>query len=205
MKIYRILILTVLISVKSQCFAQTKEVKAQFNEDIQAFLQTAIDRDWNALLDYTYPKMFDLQPRNKMLTVIEQAYDSKGLKMIFKEFSKGDDNTFFKADSLSFGLTHYSNVLLCKFIKQDGQTDKEFQDYVNMMDDLYKVQFKNAAIKRDGNEITIKDSKRLLGIYIEPKSQWTFMELADTAPQLLNILFESHVADKIIEVAELKQ
>ena len=205
MKKSYITLIVVLITVQFQCFAQTVENKEKFNEDVLAFLQTAVDRDWNALLDYTYSKLFDLQPREKMLIAIEQAYDSKGLKMIFKDFEKDKENTFFKVDSLSFGLTNYSNTLLCKFIKQDDQTKKEFQDYVNLMDDIYKQQFKNAEIKREESEITIKDSKPLLGIYDMSQLKWTFMELSETSSQLLSLLFQQDVASRIMEKAKLKR
>ena len=105
----------------------------QFNRDMRRTLEATNNKDWDIVLDMTYPKLFELATKEQILDVFEGMFD------VFKDFQiiaeniidispivnyKGDDFTrFFYDNELIF--TFYNsddfNNILPNFIDQYGE------------------------------------------------------------------------------------
>ncbi|WP_299366483.1 hypothetical protein [Winogradskyella sp.] len=173
--------------------------KEEFHQQIKAFFSFAEQRKWDKILDATYPKLFDLQPRDKMLQALKQSYDGEHLKMYFSDFKYNQDLRFFKVDSLNFALVDYTSKIEVKFFQKDQQTNDDFEDYLDEKLVQFGKQYPTSNIKKESNTLIIEGPKKLLGIYDQPQAKWTFIEIVTTSSQLINILFDKETAESIIE------
>ncbi len=174
-----------------------------FKKQLKTFFSFAEQRQWNKILDATYPKLFSLQPRDKMLQALKQSYDSEHLKMYFSDFKYNNDAVFFKADSLQCAIADYSSTIQVEFLQKNNQTDAEFEDYLTEMQTKFRKQYPNSDLIKKENVLHITGPKQLLGVYNTSKRVWYFLELSKSSSQLLALLFEKDLASKIIEATQL--
>jgi len=174
----------------------------EFHQQIKTFFSFAEQRKWDKILDATYPKLFDLQPRDKMLEALKQSYDADYLKMYFSDFKYKDDALFFKADTLQCAVANYSSTIHVEFLQNDTQTDAEFEDFLVEMQTKFGRQYPDSDLIKKDDRLHITGPKQVLGIYNTPDATWRFVELTKSSGQLLPLFFEKEIADKILQSAK---
>jgi len=75
-KLVPILLSTLILVVGTSAYAKDDSV-VKLNEALSAYTKASIDGDVDTIFSYTYPKLFDLAPREQMEAAITQAMNSE--------------------------------------------------------------------------------------------------------------------------------
>lgn len=149
------------------------------------------------ILDYTYPKLFTLFPREQMKEVLKSSFDNEVMTItldslivdkIFPVFTIGDG---------SYTRVDHKQLMIMKFKEKIEAADKEATDAIiaEMETDFGKG---NVRLDLPNNSIRIQDKASLIAAKDSHSKEWSFINLEDD-DKIMPRLFSSEVIKKIRE------
>lgn len=171
-----------------------------FSQDaasLKAGAQTLIDKtvakDYNALLDMTYPKLFELAPREAVLESLKSTFDgNQGFKIVMLPVAPNFVfGTIKKIGSQSFAVIDHDNSL--QVIWDEPIPAAEVENYVS----LFKTNMKTENVSYDAAKKTmnIKAKAKMVAVADETtKNKWTYLTYSD---QMFAVLFDENIKKQL--------
>lgn len=183
-----------LLLTKNSSSQQDTSLSNRVNE-VMKFTQVM---DFEKVLDYTYPKLFSIVPREELKEVLISSFeteefitslDSLNVLTIFPVFAIGDE---------SFAKLKYSMLMRMKFKEASDTTDKTD---MNMMVGIMEMQFGKGYVRYDhlNNTIVIFITTTLIAIKNKTDDKWNFVNFDEENQAMIDMLFSKEVQDKLKE------
>ncbi len=192
-KVFKRVSLVLLFITTINVSGQESEVKNL----VDRMFTYAINKDFDALLDITHPKVFDIAPREQMLTLFKTMFEGNGefsielpdTKPEYKitELFKGKEN------NLEYALMSYDMQMKMTFNNQ------EFDDSTKeMMTNMMKAQGMDVKfISNNTIDATIKNSLVIILREDTTNNEWKLVNYDANSP-----LFYQIVSSEVIEKAK---
>jgi hypothetical protein len=194
MTMQKIKLLLLAIGFSVSCFAQAD---TSLQGRLKAFMQANEKLDFDKVLDYTYPKLFTLVPRNQMIDVMKGSFDNETLTVTMDSLRIVTIYPEYTDTSGRYAKIDYSMLMKMKFKEEEKDSteagkQKEFmltafrEEYGedNVLFDekekLYKIQIVTAMI-------AIKDSFA---------KEWSFINFKKDDP-MAEVLLSAAVIEKM--------
>ena len=167
-----------------------KELKIR----IDSMMQLTQAGDLERILDFTYPKLFTIAPREKIAEAMRNAFDSEDYSSSLDSVVVLKINPVFDLQGGQFALVKHSMVMRMKFKKpiNDEQAD-------SMLDDMEEnFGENNVRFDKKNNTIVIFLLSNMLAIKDSYARNWTFTnynEDDETTP----LLFSKELVEKLRE------
>ena len=158
---------------------EKEDLIAQFNRDLKLNIEASNNKNWDVVLDMTYPHLFNLVSREEMIGVMKSIFD------IFKDFQvssisnvrhsypiidhEGDQFTKFDYDreaTFTFYNTDDMDNILPGFIEEFGE--------------------ENIKVFRNTNSATVSVESSMLAVLEENASEWKYLEWNDNIQQFVS-------------------
>jgi hypothetical protein len=155
-------------------------------------------KDLDKLMDYTYPKLFSIVPRDLMIETLKQTYDSE-------EFSVEPDSVevikifpVFIIKDTSYVKVKHSMLMRMKFKEPLDTSDIESK---LMLVSILEAKYGEGNVRFDAaaNSLNILAKPYLVGIKDTISNTWTFVNLDEDNPAMLELLFSQAVRNKLKE------
>lgn len=189
MKKLLLLLLVIIIGLKS--FAQQDP---RLLERLDSMLK--VTESWNLekILDYTYPKLFTVAPREQMLEAMQNSFESE-------EFTITPDSvrvhTIFPVFTTKDGqYAKIKHTMLMRMKFKEVPDSAESADMVAMMEEQYGAG--NVRYDKKTNTMTLYAMPDLVAIKDEFSPEWTFVNY-DEESGLAPLLFSKEVIEKLKE------
>ena len=163
--------------------------------EIEKIYQATVVLDYDAILDATYPKVFEIVPKEQMKEVLKSTFNGgEGIKIKLlptqPEFSFGE---IFKIDNQSFCLVDHN-------LSMQLTMDEKMED-VEMMISIFKSALETEKVTFDEqtNTFTIHKRSTMIGIYDEfTNNSWKFLNKDKN-----NVLANKLLSEKVIKTLGL--
>jgi hypothetical protein len=178
-------------------FAQNNRYQNDIKTTYDTLAAATKRGDFNKVLDYTYPKLFDLFPREKMLDVMNKTIsDTSVMKFtIIKSRIDSFSNDTLLVDNELFMLFYRSNEMQFTFAKDTSETEESQKSFFDTLEASYKANFgdENVTVDREKRTFNIVGKEGLnLCANSSPtrdKNGWTILEIKlDKLPLLKKML-----------------
>ena len=190
----KIILLALLIMTSGMILAQSD---TSLINRLNAMLKFTQVRDLDKVMDYTYPKLFTIVAKDQLLQTMREAYetdeyiielDSVAVKTIFP---------IFKINDTSYVKVKHTMLMRMKYKKPDDSAAKKSAGFlITLMETTYgkgNVRFDTVA-----NSLNIFMEPDIVGV--KPRTGvWTFANLDENNPAMLDILFSKQVQNKLKE------
>lgn len=178
--------------ISIQMHAQTIE---PLKEEIEKIYQATIVLDYDAILEATYPKVFDLVSKEQMKEVLKSTFNgNEGIKVKLlptePEFSFGE---IFKIENHFFCLVNHN-------LSMQLVMDEKIED-IEMMISIFKSTLETDKVTFDQstNTFTIHKRSTMIGIYDEfTNKTWKFLNKDKN-----NLLANKLLSEKVIKTLGL--
>lgn len=151
--------------------------------------------DYNTILDYTYPKIFSIVPREKMLEVLQMTFENKQFTVSLDSVIADTIYPVFTIGDASYAKIIHSQVMRMKFKEQLDSTNKtKFSATTNALKEQFgedKVRFDTAS-----NTINIRMRPDMIAIKDSFASEWSFINLKEDSP-VTPMIFSEEVLEKL--------
>lgn len=183
-----ILSLVLLSSFTFGAWAQSQKDVEKLLAEYKAAMQ---QREWLKSLDYIYPALFDVVPREMMEETLVQSFNSPELEISFEEMELLEVSEVYKEDGLSYSFADYSLVMSMKLAGE--KSDEEIQQFA----DLMAAQLGEENINVKDKVIFITQNNSMAVIKNDDQEKLYLLELN---PQLKEII-ASFMSDTFMERA----
>ncbi|WP_313808064.1 hypothetical protein [Flavobacterium sp.] len=166
----RILLLSIITLTSVLLNAQ---IPKNLERDAKKVYDATYNMDFNTILDYTYPKIFDIVDRNTMYETLDKTFQNDEFSIRFvnptANFKYSDIKTI---GNQKFCLISYNNALRMKF---EEPLDEET---VSIMTEAFQSSMKNYKItyEKERNGFLLEGPDMLIAISDSlTKNEWRFL------------------------------
>jgi hypothetical protein len=154
-------------------------------------------KDFEKIMDYTYPRLFTIAPRDVLITTMKNAFETDEFTIELDSVKIHTIFPVFVIDDTSYAKVKHTMLMKMKYKKPYDTTDHDTKEaMVSLMEQRFgkgKVRFDPIA-----NSLNIFMTPDMVGIK-DKTSTWTFVNLNEDNPELLNMIFSKKVLDKLKE------
>ena len=177
-------------------FANAQDDTSLVNR-INAMLSFTQVKDLEKVVEYTYPKLFTIVPKESLIAAMKTAFESEDFIIELDSIKILKIFPIFKINDTSYVKVRHTMLMKIKYIEPYDSLQKELKEYmVSFMSQKYgegNVRFDPVA-----NSMNIFMTPDMVGIK-HNASKWTFVNLNEDKPQMLDMLFGKQVLDKLKE------
>lgn len=181
-----------LISFLCSCYSIFSQDTANLKSEALKSYKASTSMDYDAIFDTTYPKVFDIIPKETMKEMFQQMMDNEQFSIQLVEvepnFTFGEIKVI---GNQKFCLIEHDNRMLMTFKTPMEDAEAMTAIFKKSMD-AQKVSF-----DKDKNEFTIELRATIIGVSDElTKNQWKFLN-KDKENQLFNMIFDEKVKTEL--------
>jgi hypothetical protein len=148
-------------------------------------------------MDYTYPKLFTIASREAMIAAMKSAFESDDFTIELDSVKIMKIFPIFKINDTSYVKVRHTMLMKMNYIEPYDSTQKEEKEF---MVSLMSQKCGEGRVRLDpvANSLNIFMTPDMVGIKTS-STKWTFANLNEDNPQMLDMLFGKQVLDKLKE------
>lgn len=188
----KLLLLAFAILFMSASWAQVKSGDTELDKRLSEYMQYTEKLDFEKIMDYMYPKLFKIAPREALISVMNQTFQSKEMKVGMKDMGIVSIEDVFASGGTEYRKVTYKMTLTMQFNDTTMTSDPQFME---MMKESMAAGFPDKEVEIDDatKTILVKGNDILFAIRDTGK-QWMFIGYKDD-PNLIKIIFPKPVID----------
>ena len=161
------------------CVAQTESEVINL---VNGYKQKVVQRDWAGSLDYLYPALFKIVPKEAFLKQIEETMNDTLEYVLGYEAMRVDGiSEVYLEDSISYCMVTYTSVMTYRSKSSDPEDIEGFRR-------IAEVVYGEDALQLKGNLLTITTPKRLSVIKELSDGKLYYIELSKDAKRLISMV-----------------
>lgn len=165
---------------------------------INQMLTLTQKKDLEKIMDYTYPKLFEIASRELMIATLKETYDSEEFSIEIDSIRIINIYPVFVIKDTSYVKVKHTMLMRMKY-KQPVDTNDT--DIRNTLVSILEQRYGEGNVRFDAvaNSLNISMKPDMVGIKDKTSNTWTFANLDEDNPALLEMLFSQAVRDKLKE------
>lgn len=168
---------------------------SSFRPRLDSFLHLNHLQDLDRVLEYTYPKLFTIVPREQMLGIMKNTLDNEEMTVRMDSLKLIKTWPMLSTPEGSFVKMEYSMIMRMQFKQKDSTDTPEKMETVSSLLTM-KYGAGNARYDSLRNQIIIFNKSPLLAIKDNHSPQWTFINYLKDDP-LIELLLSEDIIDKL--------
>ncbi len=174
---------------------QNESIEKQFDK----YRELSIAKDYSGLMDFIYPKLFTVVPREQMVAMFEQM-DGEEMSFEFKELTMDNLSEVFVHEEEQFALVDYTGKMTIWFLSEEMQDEATMEimeaTFANTYDKIERVD-------KDGTPgLDMEFQKQMFAIADQDSEDWKFIENNAEQAMLMEMLFPKEVIDHFAKKAD---
>ncbi len=197
MKAIFIFLLTSLITNSSYGQMNKDEIKLTFEK----YFESVEQKENEKTLEYIYPKLFEIYPKNKMLDAMNKKKADTTTDITISNDSIINISETFELEGIKYALIKYSFKMTIKFSETKNETESSENEDFNKAElsyELLKEVYgeKNTIYNKENSTIYINVSNEMFAIKNPSYNDWKFLENKEKMKPILEKLLPKKVLKK---------
>jgi hypothetical protein len=151
--------------------------------------------DYEKVLDYTYPKLFTLVPRDQMLEMIEATFDNEEMSAQIDSIRVEKLYPMFVIGDGKYAKANYSMIITMHF-KKVLPPDEDQQRLDQMLQTFSPIYGKENVSITDNKDLKIRTRTDMVAILDSFATEWSFLNMTKDDP-LLEALLSKEILEKL--------
>lgn len=155
-------------------------------------------KQYEKLLDYTYPKLFDLVPKETLVESMRETFDSDEMSIELDSMKIDTIFPVFIIADTNYVVAKHTMLMKMKYAEPfDTANSESTQTMVSLMELKFGVG--NVRFDKLNNSLNVYMKPDIVGIKPKSTNIWTFVNLNEDNPLMLGMLFNNKVIEKLKE------
>lgn len=186
------LLLISFLSLNSTSAQSEKAIRAGF-EKYQNLIK---EGDLSASMDYIYPKLFTIVPKDQMLQVLKSTMDNPMMEIKFGDLSITDVQKAKKVGSEYFAILKYKTSMQLKLKAQSPEMAMMMNQQL-MAGFSEKYGAGNVSLDEASGFFTVKIIETAVAVSNDGKNNWTYVSLQEGQEQLMAQILPQEIFSQI--------
>jgi hypothetical protein len=191
------LVVTLLFTVAS--FAQSHTV--EITKNAQTYYDYMTAKNFDAVLDYMYPKVFDMAPRAQMKAGMEQMFSSPDMKIEFvsNDITKVSEEKV--VDDITYAAVFYNSKMKMTFVSELDKPQEERKGFFDIMKSTMDSQFGGENVTPDFKTMSliVNMNATMFAIKNPQYTGWKFLGNDDAMKMLVDSIVPESVRMELIK------
>ena len=190
----KIILVAVSFMVSGSLYSQPDTSLASRLNAMLKFTQT---KDIEKVMDYTYPKLFTIAPKEMLLQTMQDTYETDEYIIELDSIAVQTIYPVFNINDTSYVKVKHTMLMKMKYKEPYDTANKESNEFlINLMEEKFGKG--NVRFDVKANSLNIFMVPDIVGV--KPKDGlWTFANLDEDNPAMVNMLFSKQVQNKLKE------
>jgi len=175
----------------------SKEKVNLIKEEFTVYFNNVKQQDWEKVIDKMHPDFLEMMSRDNLILQMNNAFDNEIFTTSFTKMEIQEVKKTFSYEQVLYTKVGYSSSFTFHFKKTEGQTDEEFNVYVDNMTGIYNNQFKGQTITRKGDGIIVEGNKEILVIDNPDYEELKMLEYDSGLKMVYDIIFPKAVVTEL--------
>lgn len=201
MKTKTIFLILILSFLSQYALAQKASNKESLEAAIDKYIEHTEAFDFNKIMDYMPPKFFEKFPREQMIQVMEQSFNSPEVKIGLDSFNVLTIHPFLEIEQGTYALVDYTFRMHMQMTAapEEGETAEDKQEQMGFMKSMLEMQHGEGSVLFDeeSNTFTIRVNTTMYAINEPENEGWKFIEKKEKVPGLLESILPKEAIEKL--------
>ncbi|OUR98123.1 hypothetical protein A9Q86_13765 [Flavobacteriales bacterium 33_180_T64] len=197
MKFFATLIIMLCFTVSSFSQTYTEEI----TKNAQIYYDYMTNQNFDGVLDYMYPKVFEMAPREQMKLGMEQMFSSPDMKIEFvsNDVTRVTDDT--KVEGITYAVVFYNSKMKMTFLSELDKPEEEQKSFLGFMKVTMQTQFgeDNVISDQKAMSLVINMDATMFAIKDPKYTGWKFIGNDDTMKHLVNSIIPESVRTELLK------
>lgn len=180
---FLLLSLGLLLSIVSSAQDDIKSI-------VQEYLKLSEEKNSEKLMDYMYPKFFELFPREMMVQALDKSLKDPSLELVLKDSEILGISASKTVDTVTYSIVDYAFVMTLKYIESEENPLPD-EDTIEMTKGIFKNMYGEDNVKYDAENwrFTVNVQKNMLALKTPSLKSWKVLGTdANLKPYMLKII-----------------
>lgn len=173
----------------------------EITKHAETYYEFIANQNFDGVLDYMYPKVFDMASRDQMKTSMEQMFNSKDMKIEFlsNKVNRVTDET--KADGVTYAAVFYNSKMKMTFLSEMDKPAEDKKLFLDFMKTTMDTQFGEENVTSDlkAMALVINMNSNMFAIKDPKYTGWKFIGNDDAMKQVVNSIVPENVRTELLE------
>ncbi|MCK8478990.1 hypothetical protein [Psychroserpens algicola] len=196
MKLFTTLLISLLFTLSS--FSQSQ---AEIRKHAQTYYDYMTNQNFDGVLDYMYPKVFEVASREQMKAGMEQMFSSKDMTIEFvsNNVTSVTDNKVY--EGVTYAAVFYNSKMRMTFVSEKDKPEEDRKGFLDFMKATMDSQFgadnvtsdfktMSLVVNMDSSMFAIKDPKY---------KDWKFIGNDDAMKQLVDTIVPEKIRTDLLK------
>ena len=164
---------------------------------IEEYLRVVETKNSERIMDYMYPKFFELFARDLMVKTLDQSMQDPSLEILLMDSKVLDISDLKTVDSVTYSKVGYSFVMTLKYVASYDNPLPD-DDAIAMTDNIFKETYgaENVSFNNKEKKFRIFAKKEMLVLKTPSLKEWKVLGVENNLkPMLMRILPSGIIAD----------
>ena len=166
--------------------SQTAADSATLVQRLDEFMKANAVLDISKVMDYTYPKLFELAPKESIVEAMKNTFDNEEINIRMDSLEVIRIHPLFAFNNGFYSRIDYSMVMRMQFKKQADMDPEQLGSTLA----AFRSQFgeKNVWYSETDKRFNIYQRTSMAALRDEPKEKWTFVNIKKDDPMMMQLL-----------------
>lgn len=168
--------------------------EAALDKRLSEFMKANDDMNLEKVIDYTYPKLFEIVPRKDLLKAMEDGFDNEEVKVQLDSLKVDSLYPIFNIGKDSYAKVQYSMLMLMNYNPGDSTNNEENDRILQSLAAAYGEE--KVSLDAATGTIRIHVSSPMVAIVDKYAKEWSFVNLKENDP-MTDKLFSKELLEKL--------
>lgn len=181
------------ISAQSQKEIITKEA--------QTYYEYMTNQNFDGVLDYMYPKVFEMAPREQMKMGMQQMFNSPDMKIEFLNNDVTNVSDEKVVDGVTYAAVYYNSKMRMTFVSELEKPDEDKKTFIQFMKGTMASQFgeENVQADTESMSLVINMDATMFAIKDPKFDGWKFLGNDDAMQMIVNSIIPESVRTELLK------
>lgn len=183
------------VSVASQAY------KADIKKEAQTYYDHLTNKNFDAIFDYMYPKIFELASREQMRAGMEQMFNGKDMKIEFIANDVVSVTDTMEVKGVTYAAVFYNSKMRMTFLSEKDKPEAERKEFLKLMQSTMETQFGQANVisELENMALVINMDANMFAIKDPQYEGWKFIGNDDSMKPLVDSVIPETVRTGLME------
>ncbi|WP_460220517.1 hypothetical protein [Psychroserpens sp. MEBiC05023] len=196
MKYLLSLTIVLLLTLNSQAQSQ-KEI----TQHAETYYEFITKQNFDGVLDYMYPKVFDMAPRDMMKASMEQMFNAEGMKIEFLSNDVTSVTNNKEVEGITYAAIFYNSKMKMTFTSELDKPEEEQKGFLDFMKTTMATQFgeDNVTSNVKTMSLVVNMDSSMFAIKDPQYDGWKFIGNDDAMKQLVDTIVPENIRTELLK------
>lgn len=177
---------------------ESSDNSSSLEQRLTEFMKLNEEMNLEKIMDYVYPKLFTIVPRNELQQAMKDGFNNEEVKIDIDSMKVDKIHPVFEMDNASYAKINYTMLMQMDFNNSKDGAAKNDDEQTEFMRKIMTEQYGEENVSVDGATgiIKIRASSSMVAVKEQSDKEWYFVNMKNDDPMVTK-LFSKEVIDKI--------